>query len=581
MEKNVQWKQHLYLLNMELSFFESLEKMDIALSEEECLYQKNLEQQFMFAASAIENSEYPEFWNSYEHFLNLKKEHVKYQKFCIKKYGLSDTQWCHVRHFLFLQNEYKHTLKELNEVDKKKTKMIESFNLKKTQLLQELETYQFVKAFGCDENELSYIATIEEELCKLLNFICDPQKGYFGREQYIFVQEYRKLQELDFKKQYVGLSVRDEQLRGECYDRMLENIVRYVHDKFTKLSQYFWKPNDAWAEVWSINKVMIMSHIASRRYDPYFTRPTTYFDARIQAECGTYINNNIQHVKPHYAKLITKIKRAITFYEAEGITDYNEYMIAERTKMGGGKGLSVNIVRKVLDIMQSCQRVSVDTPIKNDDRNDICTIGDTLRSNLPTPEEAFFQKEYSNNLINLLHELLSEEELTVFLLKTSSPDFTKGIGLLDGDSITKNNDSQNMRLMRKKDRILFKESSEFNYVAETLSIPARDVRRIFNSALSKLSVNPELQRMAGADKQRKKVSVSIQDDITDSSLNSLLDEDDEYVFSGDSLDNYEPCRSDALYESSLIDFETEDADAMEDEKENEMVYVKKSTSHKQ
>ena len=118
------------------------------------------------------------------------------------------------------------------------------------------------------------------------------------------------------------------------------------------------------------------------------------------------------------------------------------------------------------------------------------------RSSIAGPEESYLNKEREEILIEMINSILSDKEKLVYYTRVN----------LDGN--------KNM---------------PFEKVAETLNMPLKEVKRLFNSAICRLSTNPDFLRDFGGKRSQERKRTADNTIRLHQNLESKLKEQGEYL----------------------------------------------------
>lgn len=195
-------------------------------------------------------------------------------------------------------------------------------------------------------------------------------------------------------------------------------------------------------------------HIAD--YDINKGKPTTFFVRYFRGTIREFILFNYHNISSYDAQNYRKIKKAIEFYDIQRIS-YTPEMLSTRT------GLSVKIVNSTLKYIDQSHYANIDDTYKE-------------AGTIDGPETAYLKKELSEELIDIINNILTDIEKKVFYTCVN----------LDGVK----------RL-------------SFDEVADSLNLPLKQVKTLYNSARIHIAEDEAFIRYFGQKqpkiKKRKKI----------------------------------------------------------------------------
>ena len=176
-------------------------------------------------------------------------------------------------------------------------------------------------------------------------------------------------------------------------------------------------------------------------YDATQGTPTTFFVRYFCAAIREFILFTWHHLNSYDMQNYREINKAIEFYEQHR-SAYTPEMLATKT------GMSVKIITSTLKYVEQSHYADIDDATNQ-------------RSSIAGPEESYFNKEREEILIEMINNILSNKEKQVYYTRVN----------LDGNK-----------------------KMPFKKVAETLNMTLKEVKRYFNSAIRRLSTNPDFLR---------------------------------------------------------------------------------------
>ena len=201
-------------------------------------------------------------------------------------------------------------------------------------------------------------------------------------------------------------------------------------------------------------------------YDPYYTKPTTYFMRPFKGAISRYMAS--RNGKTAYEiQNWKKVNRWIQFYESNGI-EWTTEMKASAS------GLSLRVVQSTLEIWYRSQLADIDEIFDIKDQN-------------KTPEEAFIEQERQETIDKVIKETLTPEEYQLLLIRLN----------LDG-----------------------RKALSFDNVAKVSKLSLREVRARLSNISVKLSKDPTLRKLFNICEDKQK-------ELEKSLLEELPFEDDE------------------------------------------------------
>ena len=211
-------------------------------------------------------------------------------------------------------------------------------------------------------------------------------------------------------------------------------------------------------------------------YDATKGTPTTFFVRYFRAAIREFILFTWHHLNSYDMQNYREISKAIEFYEQRRIA-YTPEMLATKT------GMSVKIVTSTLKYVEQSHYADIDDATNQ-------------RSSIAGPEESYLNKEREEILIEMINSILSDKEKLVYYTRVN----------LDGN--------KNM---------------PFEKVAETLNMPLKEVKRLFNSAICRLSTNPDFLRDFGGKRSQERKRTADNTIRLHQNLESKLKEQGEYL----------------------------------------------------
>lgn len=188
-------------------------------------------------------------------------------------------------------------------------------------------------------------------------------------------------------------------------------------------------------------------HIAD--YNVNKGKPTTFFVRYFRGAIREFILFNYHNINSYDAQNYRKIKKAIEFYELQRIA-YTPEMLSTKT------GLSVKIINSTLKYIDQSHYANIDDTYKE-------------AGTIDGPETAYLKKEMSNELIDIINNILTDIEKKVFYTCVN----------LEGAK-----------------------KLPFDTVAESLNLSLKQVKTIYNSARIHIAENEEFIRYFGRKQSR-------------------------------------------------------------------------------
>lgn len=219
-------------------------------------------------------------------------------------------------------------------------------------------------------------------------------------------------------------------------------------------------------------------HVAD--YDINKGKPTTFFVRYFKGAIREFILFNYHNISSYDAQNYRKIKKAIEFYDVQRIS-YTPEMLSTKT------GLSVKIVNSTLKYIDQSHYANIDDTYKE-------------AGTIEGPEESYLKKELSEELMDIINNILTDIEKKVFYTCVN----------LDGVK-----------------------KLPFDEVAASLNLPLKQVKTLFNSARIRIAEDESFIRYFGKTETRinkkqkkdKENIIPLQEKVEDE-----LDKQGEYLF---------------------------------------------------
>ena len=284
-------------------------------------------------------------------------------------------------------------------------------------------------------------------------------------EQSKFVIGKTLLERYDRISQTRGLSntekMRIDEIKKELFTLVVKYGMSLAHERMQKMRL----SSDAYMEITQDLARIFYEKLDA--YDPTLSTPTTYFKPYFNQVITEYLTRYSQNLKAHDAKNLGILNAAIRDYELKGIK-WDEQMLSTRT------GLSAKQVSKTLKFANNSIRGNIEDAAY-------------VQSKEPTPEEHYITEERQNTIITTLMKELSHDEYDFFLTKVN----------LDGEK-----------------------EITFQDLAKKYRIPVRDAKQKYNSIITKLSNNKDMQSYHDSYYSRKKFKKEYTKDTVTFSDNS-------------------------------------------------------------
>lgn len=538
--------------------------------------------------------EYLIFQNTKMNYVNLVDEKIRYIN-SLRRKDIGETDCYALFHNAYL-NQMIFSLDRQRIVAEFGKKEKEALSFDEQSLLEHLKETVDRELFKTYEAVfqspfITYFGRLEEELKKNMLFILSSK--VFGDEQYEFIKVYHKLYRYELYHELRGLTAAEKREKDRLLKILWDCTKRYVRDRIKSLSKSFRSlehEDDKINDINSMNTVMLYTRAGrlrvsvydtptsinicdtlpdmyevevesvsndrysvnylykgvayrkyipvkdvlidkddrkkkrfpttgycyiGKQYDPYVSRVTTFFKNPILEQCGHYIQANIQNMKPYMSKYATRVVRALRKLKADGISDSDITVELIATVTGidsNGKNVLAPLTPKevamTLDAMRNSRHVSLDAPIKDDKDNDVCTIGESIASDQYLDGESeYIAAEFSDELFLHMDELLTDQERLVLMTKVFHVR-NKSINQDDSDTA-------------------------YNQVSKLLGIPARDVKKHYSNAVSKLQACDDLRIMHASITQRADIKdnphleMSEHESTTDAVQNMYIEADGE------------------------------------------------------
>lgn len=389
-------KKYYLHLHQELDRMEA--KADSTLTEEEKKYMKALYQQYLYAVRMVQERMEPN--HAQTHYMNLRVE----------------LHWYEVK-------------KQQMAFSEAKTAYVK-------ELIGEIHRCMIFLTEGTDKNG----EDTEVSPGKVKTYD-------FGEEQYTFVKGKRRLAYYTMVEQERPLTHKEKMEVDAIKTSFWQAIMKYASSLFSKSAQYYRTFGDSRSDVLQLCVVKMISLYPF--YDPYRTRPTTFFKTRLQEEIRKYMVEYSQNMSMHYSKVLSKVKRAVTFFDSQGI-EWDIPMISNRS------GLSHKVVEEAL------MRAHTSTLVCLDDI-------EYCYSQTPTPEEAYIQEEKQREVYEAIRNRLTDWEWKVFMTKVDPEGYYDETKRKNADGIT------------------------YEHAARLLGITPYEMRRQYNQILAKLQTDRKLR----------------------------------------------------------------------------------------
>lgn len=145
-----------------------------------------------------------------------------------------------------------------------------------------------------------------------------------------------------------------------------------------------------------------------KTYDPDRTMPTTFFKPYIKSEISSYITEYKNHTTTHYAAILSKINKAITYFESNNIP-WDNVRLAEYCN------IPLISVDKALKSKEAAISVNYQDSVKNFSEDDgLATITHTETTN---PEKHCMLDAEKQEIARAINETLTDDEKYVILAR--------------------------------------------------------------------------------------------------------------------------------------------------------------------
>ncbi len=145
-----------------------------------------------------------------------------------------------------------------------------------------------------------------------------------------------------------------------------------------------------------------------KTYNPDRTMPTTFFKPYIKSEISTYITEYKNHTTTHYAAILSKLNKAITYFEANNIP-WDNVRLAEYCN------IPLISVDKALKSKEAAISVNYQDSVKNFSEDDgLATITHTETTN---PEKHCMLDAEKQEIARVINETLTDSEKFVILAR--------------------------------------------------------------------------------------------------------------------------------------------------------------------
>lgn len=192
--------------------------------------------------------------------------------------------------------------------------------------------------------------------------------------------------------------------------------------------------------------------------------PTTYFRCYFQGTIRTYIVETYHNLKQYDIQLYRRLRQIISDFELQGV-DYTPEMIANKS------GISVKIVERTLQIAENSKMADIDEIYSQ-------------AGEIEGPEEVLLKSEAAEVLKTLIDNRLNDKQRMVFYARV------------------------NLESIKER---------SYEDVAKLLGMTLKDVKTLYNSAITTLQADEEFIRSYGNKKEKKKkkrdFTIPIQDKI--------------------------------------------------------------------
>lgn len=284
--------------------------------------------------------------------------------------------------------------------------------------------------------------------------------------QKVFVAGQKILNKYERIKKERPLTEEEDHKVKEVKITLWSNIERYVMQICYRRIKNYRIANDAISDLYQACFEKFLEMLP--KYNPERTAPTTFFDPRFNEAISKYIREDSQHLTHNDATNLTKVRKAINYYESMGI-NWNEEMISVKTK------LSEKVVRNTLRYGDVSIYASDETL-------------EYLPTKTLTPEELLLNKEKSSIIVSRITEILTPEELHIFLYKVD--------------------------MQLSKDRT-------YNELARHFNMSVCKVKQIYSNILAKLQNDKELCEVFHYS-TKSMPKLQLHDDVADELQNDII-----------------------------------------------------------
>lgn len=223
------------------------------------------------------------------------------------------------------------------------------------------------------------------------------------KEYAVIYQKNQKYKQEDINKliriYHLALDAEDNQTVQDTCNRIYEIIEKYVYKTLWSNYRTLMKnPNhreDIIQEVW----IKIFSEL--KKYDPDKGAITTFIAPWIKHVVAEYTSKNFKKTSVYYASAMQKVNGAQNYAKQYGLNPDDIDLIMNLT------GLSEATVKSTIDIMQRKDYVSYEA---------LVDVGADYISQIKGPEESVLDSESEKDLYDLLHDILSDDELLIITM---------------------------------------------------------------------------------------------------------------------------------------------------------------------
>lgn len=265
-------------------------------------------------------------------------------------------------------------------------------------------------------------------------------QGGYTKQQLAFIEGKKVLHNYEEIMKTRPLTEEERHNVARVKSMLLKKIFRYGMKLANDTMHKYRIPLDAYKDVQA--EIALAFSEKLKDYDPYRAAPTTFFKPYFQSVISDYVRENSQHLSQYDATNIAKVRKAKYYFMTKGVTA-NEEMICNRT------GLSLKVVKQTLRLEANSIYADVDDMI-------------SLKSDIPTPDQALFEKERRDDIFSEVHRLLSPQEFRILEMRLD----------LDGDT----------------DKPI-----PYQEIADKLDMNVRAVKQIWSGVIAKLGNSKKLQ----------------------------------------------------------------------------------------